>query len=145
MRIIPIIVAFLVSLSSAFAEPHADADKTAITAAVMDYFHGVGEASEERLSRAFAADHTTMVVVRKNFVGSEVIRSWKDMNEVISNWASNNNPPGGDRDGEILDMHVVDGRIATVLFRYTDQYYDALTLAKVNGQWKIIAKAFVSQ
>lgn len=144
MRIISIIAAFLVSLSPAFAEA-GDADKSAIKAAVMDYFHGQGEASEERLFRAFAAEHASMVGVVKNDDGDEMIRSWKDMGQVLSNWAANENPPGGDRDGEILDMHVVDGRIATVLFRSTDRFYDALTLAKVDGEWKIIAKAFVLQ
>ncbi len=145
MRIISIIAAFLVSLSPAFAEAGGDADKSAIKAAVMDYFHGQGEASEERLFRAFAAEHASMVGVVKNDDGAEIIRSWKDMGQVLSNWAANENPPGGDRDGEILDMHVVDGRIATVLFRSTDRFYDALTLAKVDGEWKIIAKAFVLQ
>ncbi|GJL95712.1 MAG: hypothetical protein DHS20C05_21170 [Hyphococcus sp.] len=140
------LIGFLTALSPAFAG-HKDAseDKAAIKAAVMDYFHGQGEASEERLFRAFAADHATMVGVTKNDAGEDAIRSWKDMNEVLTNWASNENPPGGDRDGEILDMHITDGRIATVIFRSADRFYDALTLAKVNGEWKIIAKAFVLQ
>ncbi|MEL7487930.1 MAG: nuclear transport factor 2 family protein [Pseudomonadota bacterium] len=120
-------------------------DKEAIKAAVYDYFHGQGEASEERLFRAFAAEHASMVGVVKNDAGEEMIRSWKDMSGVLSNWASNDNPPGGERDGEILDLHIQDGRIATVLFRSTDRFYDALTLAKVDGEWKIIAKAFVLQ
>jgi len=122
-----------------------NADKAAIEAAVFDYFHGQGEASEERLFRAFAANHATMVGVAKDKDGKETLRSWKDMNEVLSNWAANENPPGGARDGEILDMHIVDGRIATVLFRSTDRFYDALTLAKIDGEWKIVAKAFVLQ
>jgi len=145
MRIITILAAFLISLSPAFAEHHEDPDKEVITAAVFDYFHGQGEASEERLFRAFAADDATMVGVMKNDDGVEQIRAWRDMNEVLKSWAANANPPGGDRDGEILHMNIVDGRIATVLFRSTDRFYDALTLAKVNGEWKIVAKAFVRQ
>ena len=42
-------------------------------------------------------------------------------------------------------MHIVDGRIATVTFRYADRFYDALILARVDGRWKIVAKAFVGQ
>lgn len=145
MKAIISIVLMLAAFTPAYAEHHEKGDKAAIEAAVLDYFHGQGEASAERLNRAFASDHATMVGVLKNDDGEELIRSWKDMNEVIANWSSNDNPPGGARDGEILDMHVVDGRIATVLFRSTDRFYDALTLAKVNGQWKIIAKAFVLQ
>ncbi len=145
MRIFYILAALVCMQTSAFAEHHGDADKAAIKAAVYDYFHGQGEASEERLFRAFAADHATMVGVIRNDQGEDSVRSWKDMNEVLANWAANENPPGGDRDGEILHMNVVDGRIATVLFRSADRFYDALTLAKVNGEWKIVAKAFVLQ
>ena len=127
----------------AFAEeiPH----RVAIETAVFDYFHGQGEASSERLRRAFAADHATMVGVVAGDDDSEQLRSWRDMNEVIDNWASNEHPPGGTRDGEILSLEIVDDRIATVLFRSTDRFYDALILANVSGQWKIIAKAFVYQ
>ncbi len=145
MKAIISIVLMLAAFTPAHAEHHEKGDKVAIEAAVLDYFHGQGEASAERLNRAFAGDHATMVGVMKNDDGEEMVRSWKDMNEVIANWSSNDNPPGGARDGEILDMHIVDGRIATVLFRSTDRFYDALTLAKVNGQWKIIAKGFVRQ
>ncbi|MEO0983287.1 MAG: nuclear transport factor 2 family protein [Pseudomonadota bacterium] len=135
------------ALSLAFAAPAVgdeSADKAAIEAAVLDYFHGQGEASLERLFRAFAAEQASMVGVVDGEEGDEV-RAYKDMVEVLNNWASNEDPPGGDRDGEILDMSLVDGRIATVMFRSTDRFYDALTLAKVDGDWKIVAKAFVLQ
>ncbi len=126
---------------------HADeaADREAIKARVMDYFHGQGEASSERLNRAFAAEHATMVGVMKQDDGTESLRSWKDMGEILADWASREDPPGTERDGEIIEMEMVDGRLAVVLFRYTDRFYDALTLAKVNGQWKIVGKAFVRQ
>ncbi|MEE2691603.1 MAG: nuclear transport factor 2 family protein [Pseudomonadota bacterium] len=137
------VAALLLVPAAAFADDAAD--KAAIEAAVLDYFHGQGEGSIERLNRAFDADNATMVGVMKNDDGSEVVKSWKDMNEVLANWSKEPNPAAPARDGEILDMHVVDGRIATVLFRSTDRFYDALTLAKVNGQWKIVAKAFVRQ
>lgn len=120
-------------------------DKAAIEAAVFDYFHGQGEASKERLFRAFAAEHATMVGITKGEDGRENIRSWKDMAAVLTAWASNDNPAGGNRDGEIISMDMVDGRLAVVLFRSTDRFYDALTLSKVNSEWKIVGKAFVLQ
>jgi len=121
------------------------ADKVAIEAAVNDYFQGQGEASEQRLFRAFAADHATMVGVVKDDNGNEIIKSWKDMNSVLNKWAANKNPVGGDRDGEIISMNIVDGRLAVVLFRSTTRFYDALTLAKLNNEWKIIGKSYVLQ
>lgn len=117
----------------------------AIEAAVYDYFHGQGEASAERLNNAFAAEQATMVGVARDDEGNESVVAWKDMTEVIGNWAANENPPGGDRDGEILALEMVDERLAVVLFRSTDRFYDALTLAQVDGQWRIIQKAFVQQ
>ena len=125
------------------AEHHEQAE--AIEKAVFDYFHGQGTASAERLNRAFDGKNASMVGVMKGDDGTVGVRSWKDMSEVLSSWAANENPPGADRDGEIVAMEVVDDRLAVVLFRFTDEYYDALTLANVNGDWKIIQKAFIQQ
>lgn len=144
MRKLMLLLCMAIGLPS-IATADETADRKAIKAAVFDYFHGQGEASAERLFRAFEADHATMVGVGRDDNGRETVQSWKDMNEVLTRWAANENPPGGDRDGEILSMNVVDGRLAVVLFRSVDRFYDALTLAKVEGQWKILGKAWVLQ
>lgn len=139
-----ILLAFVLS-TSAFAEQEKSADRAAIEAAVMDYFDGQGEASAERLNRAFARDVVSMVAATKNDQGVVELRAFKDMGPVLDRWAANGNPPGAGRDHEILDMHIQDGRIATVVFRYADRFYDALTLIKIDSEWKIVAKAFVEQ
>jgi len=140
---------FLIAMSMTFfsltTQAETATDKVAIEAAVNDYFQGQGEASETRLFRAFAADHATMVGVVKDDDGKEFIKSWKDMNSVLNKWAANKNPVGGDRDGEIISMNIVDDRLAVVLFRSTTRFYDALTLAKLNNEWKIIGKSYVLQ
>jgi len=140
---------FLIVMSMTFfsitTQAETAPDKAAIEAAVNDYFQGQGEASETRLFRAFAADHATMVGVVKDDDGKEIIKSWKDMTSVLDKWSTNKNPVGGDRDGEILSMNIVDDRLAVVLFRSTTRFYDALTLAKLNNEWKIIGKSYVLQ
>ena len=138
-----IVAIALVIAPFVFADEHDH--REAITNAVFDYFHGQGEASAERLNRAFAAEFATMVGVVRDETGAESIKAWKDMTAVLSNWAANENPPGGSRDGEIMAMEIVDDRLAVVLFRSTDAYFDALTLAYVGDEWKIIQKAFVLQ
>ena len=144
-----LLTAFFGFATAAIADGHkskANAeDKASIETAVFDYFHGQGEASRERLFRAFDAENSSMVGVTRAEDGSDVVRSWKDMGEVLTRWAANSNPSGGNRDGEIMSMDIVDDRIAVVMFRSTDRFYDALTLGKVNGEWKIIAKAFILQ
>lgn len=134
-----------ITLFSLSAQADKASDKVAIEAAVADYFQGQGEASKTRLFRAFSADHATMVGVVKDDEGKEVIKSWKDMTSVLNKWASNKKPVGGNRDGEIISMNVVDDRLAVVLFRATNRFYDALTLSKINNEWKIIGKAYVLQ
>ncbi|MHA7873659.1 MAG: nuclear transport factor 2 family protein, partial [Hyphococcus sp.] len=86
-----------------------------------------------------------MVGVVKNEDGSRTLQAFPDMESVIANWAANQDPEGTGRDGEILDMKVVDGQIAMVMFRYKDEYYDVLTLVKIDGAWKIATKTFVQR
>jgi hypothetical protein len=136
-------IAFVLSIGPTLAQT--SADEQAVTRAVFDYFHGQGEASAERLQRAFLADKAVMIAVAPAEGGGETVTTYNDMNEVLTRWAANPNPPGGARDGEILDMHITDGRIATVMFRSTDRFYDALTLVKVNGEWRILSKVFIRQ
>ncbi|MCR9269547.1 MAG: nuclear transport factor 2 family protein [Hyphomonadaceae bacterium] len=121
-----------------------DPDVAAIEAVVLDYFDGQGEASLERLQRAFHPD-SSMFGVMTTEDGDEYLRVWPKMSEVIENWAANENPPGAGRDGQVLSIEVVDERLAVVTFRYADRFYDAFTMVKLDGEWKIAAKTFVRQ
>ena len=121
-----------------------DPDIAAIEAVVLDYFDGQGEANLERLQRAFHPD-ASMFGVMTNEDGESSLRVWPKMSDVITNWAANENPPGAGRDGEVLSIEIVDERLAVVTFRYADRFYDAFTMVKLDGQWKIAAKTFVRQ
>lgn len=126
-----------------FAAPYAP-EIAAIEAVVLDYFDGQGEASLERLQRAFHPD-ASMFGVMTDEGGESYLRVWPKMSDVIENWAANENPPGAGRDGEVLSVEIVDERLAVVTFRYADRFYDAFTMVKLDGQWKIAAKTFVRQ
>lgn len=132
-------------ISPAFASSDEKADRAAIEAAIQDYFDGIGAADAERLNRAFAADKAAMVGVVKHQNGARELMKFADMEQVIANWAGDPNPEGVGRDGEILDVKIVDGQIAMVMFRYKDEYYDVLTLVKIDGAWKIATKTFVQR
>jgi hypothetical protein len=142
LRFIAVLFLIIAPAAPAFAETE---DEAGVRAAVFDYFNGQTVQSAEQLNRAFAADNATMVGLMRAQDGTESLRTWRDMNEVITNWSANPNPNAAARDGEILDMHIVDGRIATVIFRSTNMFYDGLVLFKIDGQWRIVAKAFVRQ
>lgn len=137
----PIAAALTAALfsSAAFA---GDPTTDAIEATVFDYFEGQGERSEERLYRAFDAENTRMVGVLAGEEGTEV-RIW-EMSEVLPNWASGD-PSTDERIGKIVSMNVIDDRLAVVLFDSDGRFFDALTLAKVNNEWKIVSKVFVRQ
>lgn len=120
-----------------------DPDVAAIEAVILDYFDGQGEASLERLQRAFDSK-ASMYGVVKNDAGQQSVRVWP-MDETMEAWASNDDPVGAGRDGEVLSIDIVDGRLAVVTFRFEDRFYDAFTMVKVNGEWKIAAKTFVRQ
>lgn len=120
-----------------------DADRAGIEAATYDYFDGQGYADFARLDRAFA-DNATMHGVMTAEDGSQILRQWPDFQSTLQAWGNGENPPGA-RDSEILDIHVTDGRIATVHFRSADRFYDTLTLVKIDGDWVIATKVFVRQ
>ena len=122
-----------------------NSDTAAIETVIFNYFEGTGTADRARLALAFDEKMASMSGVVKNDQGEAEKKAWKDMTAVLDNWASNKAPKGAGRDGEILSMQVVDGRIATALFRYTDQYIDAFTLIKFDGKWKISSKTFIEQ
>ena len=141
LRFITALFLFFAPAAPALAQ---HTDEEGIRAAVFDYFNGQTVGSAEQLNRAFVADNATMVGLMRAQDGTETLRTWRDMNEVITNWSATPNPAAPARDGEILDMHITDG-IATVMFRSTTNFYDALTLMKIDGQWRIVAKAFIRQ
>ena len=144
-RLLPIFTAFALLLSpSLFAQSATDIAE--IEKTVNAYFEGNGTANRALLTQAFAEEAATMVGALKNKEGETEIRVWKDMSQVLDNWANNENPGGANRDGEILNVNVVGGRLATVIFRYTDQFYDAFSLVKMDdGSWKIASKTFIVQ
>ncbi len=118
-------------------------DRAAIEKIIFEnYFDGVGTADANRLRPAFILNASVMIGLRRNGQGGHTLHVNKEINDTIDRWASNPEPDGTDRDGEILELSIVDGQIATAIFRYEDSFYDAFSLLKVEGKWKIISKTF---
>lgn len=138
---IPAVTFIMLSLSlSANAASTNDIEK--ITATVMHYFEGIGEVSTQRLEKAFDLK-AQMITPGKNDAGKSELKVWEIV-PTIKRWTSGK-PAKKERIGKILNMHVMDSRLASVSFDSNDQYYDLLVLAKMDGEWKIINKAYINK
>ncbi len=108
----------------------------------MDYFDGLGEGSYERLAKAFHLK-AHMISPSKNKEGTTDL-TVRDIAPTIKRWG-NGKASTKKRTGKILNMHIMDGRLASVSFDSNSRYFDLLTLAKMDGEWKIINKAYIEQ
>jgi len=109
-------------------------DMAAIRATVFDYFEGINEKDRERLERAFDEGAYLKSVTDDGTVRAEPIA------DAIARWMK---AEARSRSGAILSVDVVDGRVARVVFDFDGDYVDFLTLFKLDGEWKIIDKAFI--
>ncbi|MFT4769966.1 MAG: hypothetical protein ACI8RN_003120 [Glaciecola sp.] len=125
----------LLGLSLCLSGPvAADDEFTAIRATVFDYFEGINELSLDHLQRAFDANAALKSV---DASGTLVVEPIAD---AIDRWMQSD---AVQRRGKILSIDLSGGPIALVVFDYDGAYVDFLTLARLQGQWKIIDKVFV--
>jgi protease I len=106
----------------------------AIRAAVFDYFEGINTVSRDRLERAFDPGAELKSVGESGALVVEPIA------DAIERWMRGEPDK---RVGDILSIDIAAGEIARVVFDYDGRYVDFLTLARINGQWKIIDKVFI--
>ena len=109
-------------------------DLAAIRASVFDYFDGINTVDRERLERAF---HPAAAL---KSVGDDGELEVLPIAEVIERWMQGS---ASQRVGKILSIEIAGDEIARVVFDYNGDYIDFLSLAKLQGQWRIIDKVFV--
>lgn len=139
-KIIVFLAPILIFTASVFAND-AD-DRAAIEATLADYMEGFFEADSERLNRAFDKDGR-LVTMQKSDDGSDTLKAW-DMAPMLKAWSKRDPMPMKPK-SQILSIDIKNGAMASVVFDSNGRFYDFLTLAKLNGQWKIIHKAFIRQ
>jgi hypothetical protein len=118
-------------------------DLEAVKEAVFDYYFGVIQSDETRLHKAFAASvaHLTYLSAEDEN-GVEGLRV-EEIEDSFKRWIA---AEKDHTEGEIVAVDIIDGRLASVKFRFfiwNTNYLDLLTLYKVDGAWKIVAKQFV--
>lgn len=139
-RTIVYLASILMLTTSAFTN-EAD-DRAAIEAVLADYMEGFFEADSERLNRAFASEGR-LITMQKSDGGSDTLKAW-DMAPMLEAWSKRDPMPMKPK-SQILSIDIKNGAMASVVFDSNGRFYDFLTLAKLNGQWKIIHKAFIRQ
>lgn len=117
-------------------------DLEAIKNTVFDYFDGLRLADRTRLERAFAVDAGHMKGYLKDPHGKFAL-SVRPMHEVIDTWAKREPTP--DMHGAILSVEIYSPVAATVLFDFNGVFTDALQLAKVDDEWRIVNKFYVNR
>ena len=125
-----VIAALLASSAPGFA----DDDIAAVRATVFDYFDGINEKDRERIDRAFDDSAYLKSVADDGTLRAEPIA------EAKARWME---AAARSRTGSILSVDVFDGRVARVVFDFDGVYVDFLTLFKIDGEWKIVDKAFL--
>lgn len=116
-------------------------DRAAVKAAVLDYFQGSQLKDRARLERAFDLEVAMMTGPNNAATASETFK----MADLIDPFVSGEPDMVAAEDYEFLDMEIVDGRMATVVFRSSEQWIDALTLLNTDGQWEIASKVYIPQ
>jgi hypothetical protein len=122
--------------SSGLSRDNQSEDIAAITATVFDYLEGINRVDRQRLERAFHASATLKSLGESGTLVVEPI------SEAIARWMRGS-PTA--RSGRVIAVHLAGTEIARVVFDYNGEYTDFLTLARVQGEWRIIDKVFIPQ
>ena len=117
-------------------------DLDAIKTTVFNYFDGLRLADRARLECAFAVDAGHMKGYLKDSQGNFNL-SVRPMAEVIDEWVRRTPKP--EMQGEILAINIFSDLAATVLFDFNGIFTDALQLAKIHGEWRIVNKFYIGK
>lgn len=118
--------------------------EAAVRAAVQHYIDGAATGKEEEFNTAWDVQAGHMKFVRKGDDGKEFVYV-VPIADAIKHWCA---APPAESWGKITDVSIVDDKMAHVKVEMLWQgtiWVDYLSLLKVNGDWKIVSKLFVSR
>ena len=144
-RTLYLIPFILVTAASALvASTPMSEDEQRVRDVVGLYFKGAETGNASYFERAFDVENAHMKSVRTDSTGLQQIRT-TPIARAIEGWTSR---PPEESWGKIHTVNVIDGKLAhatiEILFRGTI-YVDVLALYKVNDDWKIVNKTYVSR
>ena len=115
-------------------------DLESIKAAIHSYFAGVREGDRSKLETVFAPSDVHMKYLATEN-GVDTVQSWKD--GVVFDRLTDN--PDASLEGEILSINIYNPKAAFATFDFNGKFIDGFQLVKMNGQWRIVNKLYVSK
>jgi len=118
-------------------------DEGAIQDVINAYYHGVVSANRGLIERAWDLENGQMehLITRGPVERVGVVAASK----AVDWWTR---ARAATSSSQILDMDIAEGKMAMVKFEFIFNqlyYLEYLTLFKVDGQWKIVNKSFISR
>jgi hypothetical protein len=143
MKIFGIIVAFALAANLSFGQTNEqESIKSVINAAYVEGIHNHGDLNQTRTG--FHPDFEMYVYRNGNF-SKRSLSSW--ISAIEAGRSRNPNPPAQKAVANYLSVDVT-GNTASVKLELMREgkkmFTDYLLLYKINGQWKIVSKAFHS-
>lgn len=120
-----------------------------ITATIENYFNGYIDRDSVQLYRAFDHVNGVMKVTSKTKEGKEIVENIY-FKELLPKWSGREKLPQSVLDNselKILNIDVAESKIgsAKIFMKVGDDVYiDILSLQKINGEWKITNKIFLT-
>jgi len=114
-----------------------------IVKALKDYINGAQKGNQDQLARSFETETGMMYSVRRTKENDELRAT--TFEQFVSFFSEPNLLPTS---GRILSFDIVEDHMAFVKFEYIedkDRYVDYLTFMQINGNWRIVAKAYLYQ
>ncbi len=120
------------------------ADEQKVREVIGYYFKGAETSDPSYFERAFDVENAHMKAVGTDSTGLQRVRTIPIANAIAS-WTRN---PPEETWGKIHSVDIIDGKLAhatiEILFRgYV--YVDVMALYKLNDDWKIVYKTYVSR
>jgi hypothetical protein len=145
MTWLPSVALVIVAVVFAATTWYESAEEAAVRTAVGYYIKGAQTADAADFERAFAVEIADMKWVWKDpETGVETLGS-RPITEAIESWTKAGKAESW---GKVVDVRIVDDKLAHATIELLWQehlYVDVMSLYKVNGEWKIVNKTFVSR
>jgi len=141
MKFLMMAAAFLMLAGTASAQEGDDAE-AGVRAAVMAYFEAGNIGSPDLAREAFETENGVMFIQRSGDEG-DMIRT---MN--LGDFADRFTRGQEGREGEILEVNIINDEMAFAHFLFTTPdrtFNDFFLLYNLNGEWKIVSKAFTME